>query len=73
MQLSHALAYAIRGCASDVQRTSPTFIQCLLASYWQQLAATRTRPVLPIEHADFEHSKMVVATPDLSTSCADPA
>ena len=73
MQLSHALAYAIRGCASDVHTTSPTFIRCLLASYWQQLAATRTGPVLPIEHADFEHSKVVVATPDLSTSCADPA
>ena len=41
MQLSHALAYAIRGCASDVHRTSPTFIRCLLASYWQQLASGR--------------------------------
>ena len=41
MQLSHALAYAIRGCASDVHRTSPTFIRCLLASYWQQLAPGR--------------------------------
>ena len=41
--------------------------------YSLAIGSNSTGPVLPIEHADFEHSKMVVAIPDLSMSCADPA
>ena len=72
-KLLHTQYADVRLMCIGRRRPSYDVYSLAIGSNSQQLAATRTGPVLPIEHADFEHSKMVVATPDLSTSCADPA